>query len=60
MPAALARAALVIGVVAGLAGCSGMAETIDAAAKDQNPVCIDMTVYGSTLHYNRLHGCDRP
>lgn len=41
-------------------GCTGMAAAIDAAAKDQNPVCIDMSGYGTSLHYNRLHGCDRP
>ncbi len=41
-------------------GCTGLASTIEATAKDQNPVCIDATSPWGAVHYNRLHGCDRP
>jgi hypothetical protein len=58
MPAALARAALVIGVVAGLAGCSDTADLAKAFATDPNAVCMKLsTPWGSSM-LDRNWGCE--
>jgi hypothetical protein len=54
MPAALARAALVMGVAAGLAGC---APDLSALAQDHNAFCADFTSVWFTMHVNRNFGC---
>ena len=60
MQAALARAALVIGVVAGLAGCSGMADLAKALANDPTAGCVKIsTPWGSSM-LDRNWGCEAP
>jgi hypothetical protein len=58
MPAALARVVLVMGVVAGLAGCSGTADLAKALASDPNAVCVKLsTPWGSSM-LDRNWGCE--
>jgi hypothetical protein len=58
MPAALARAALVIGVAAGLAGCSGTADLAKALASDPTAACVKISTPWGSWMLDRNWGCE--
>lgn len=47
-----------------LGGCSTWlmpsADQLNALAKDQNPICINLTTPWGAEVFNRIHGCEPP